>query len=243
MIELNDARPSRVTTHARFPRTSAIALAATLLVAACGGEKTQQDDEPESLGAEVTGAETGESSDDEAAGAGSAAGEADDGHESGPIVSEGPVTISFPAGFPPPERRVEDQVLFGVGPVELTSFMSSAAEQRRMAGVSYHELPDGAATGRSPEQVISDARDGAVSRMEGTILTQETFERDGHPVVETLLTRKIQGRDGFFRLQVHVVDSYLVQAMFIGTERERVLDEVADAYFESLKIEPPARSP
>jgi hypothetical protein len=240
MIDLNDAQRSRATTHPRGPQTPAIALAATLLVAACGGEKTQADDERESPGAEV---DTGESFDDEAAGAGSAAGEADDGHESGPVVSDGPVTISFPPGFPPPERRVEEQVLFGVGPVELTSFMSSAAEQRRMAGIAYHELPDGAATGRTPEQVISDARDGAVSRMEGTTLTQETFERNGHPVVETLLTREVQGQDGFFRLQVHVVDSYLVQAMFIGTERDRVLDGVADAYFESLKIVPPAASP
>ena len=226
-----------------FRRSSLeIALAATFVFAACAGDETRDDDEPKSASDEVTGAKAGEPSGDEGA-AGGDEDEADEGQASGLSVSDGPVTFSFPQGYLPPERQVEEQVLPGVGAVEQVTFMSSAAEQEQIAGVSYTPIPDEAYMDRSPAEVLGDARDGALSAMGATILTEETYERDGHPGSTTILTRKVQGRDTYFRLQHEVVDSHLVQVLLIGTERERLSDAVAEEFFESVQIDSDAGAP
>jgi hypothetical protein len=207
-------------------RGAAIGLAVALWLGGCG-EKAERDElaatESEEVAREVASREdAGRAANDEAPSA---------GH----VVAEGPFEITFPPGFPPPERGTMVEVVDGA-PVEITTYLSTDGAKRRMAGVSFNMIPEERHATKTPEEALRDAKDGAVAAMGAEVLAEDRFELAESPVYVVLATREVQGTQAFFRVQFQLVERHLVQAMFTTTQQAGLSDSIANAFFASLKV-------
>jgi hypothetical protein len=219
-VGVDRGRPTR-------PRGAAIGLAVALWLGGCGEQGER----------ELSGAEAEEAASEVAAREDAASVSSAEAPSSGHVVAEGPFEITFPPGFPPPERGTMMEVVDG-SPVELTTYMSTAGAQRRMAGVSFNMIPEESYATKTPEEIVRDAKDGAVAAMGAEVLAEDRFDRGGHPVHVVLATREVQGTQAYFRVEFHLVGRHFVQAMFTTTEQARLSDSIANAYFASLKVSP-----
>lgn len=120
-----------------------------------------------------------------------------------------------------------------VGSVDIHLFIGEKGNSAYMVG--YSDYPAEIIEQSDPAAMLDGARDGAVSNISGTLISETAITLDGNPGRELVITAKVDDSDADVKARIYMVGNRLYQVLVIGVKGE-VTPEDADAFLQSFKL-------
>ena len=141
------------------------------------------------------------------------------------ISKDGRFTVLMPGT--PKQDMAETESDFGKGVLHLNVAQAGPT----MYGANYCDFP--AAVKKAPlKQVFDSSRDGAVTNLEGKLVSEKDVKLGEYPGREIRID--VAGGKRLFRVRVFLVDQRLYQVVVFGTKDEATSKE-SDKFLDSFK--------
>lgn len=116
-----------------------------------------------------------------------------------------------------PEYDVQE-VLTPVGPLDLHIFSVSSEDSVFMA--AYNDYPEFVVSSSDVGKMLDGARDGAVSNVDGTLLSENQIRLQGYPGRELWIEADVDGEEGLARARIFLVGRRMYQILVAGPKRQ-----------------------
>jgi len=116
-----------------------------------------------------------------------------------------------------PEYGVQD-VLTPVGALQVHIFSVSVDDSVFMA--AYNDYPEFIVSSSDAGKMLDGARDGAVSNVNGKLLSERQIRLQGHPGRELWIEADVEGQEGLARARIYLVGRRLYQVLVAGPENQ-----------------------
>jgi len=141
--------------------------------------------------------------------------------------SEGAFSVLMPGT---PEESTET-LSTEIGPLNLHSF--TVNQRERSYGVVYADYPEALVQNTDPEGILDGARDGAVAKVQGKLLSESFIDLDNHPGREIKV--ESSDRTATLRARVYLVNNRLYQTVWAGPKEDSSSEEV-DRFLDSFEL-------
>jgi len=140
----------------------------------------------------------------------------------------GQFTIETPAPFEETQQSVETPV----GPIEIRTFSAETEETAYV--VAYSDYPSEIVDQTPPEELLDSSRDGAISSLGGTLVSEEEIEIEGNPGRSLVIsTDANQNQAATINSRIFLVDNRLYQVLVVapdGVENTAVADQFLNSF-------------
>ena len=110
------------------------------------------------------------------------------------------------------------EVLTPVGTLELHIFSVSSADSVFMA--AYNDYPEFVVSSSDVGNMLDGARDGAVSNVGGTLLSENQIRLQGYPGRELWIEADVDGQEGLARARIFLVGRRMYQILVAGPKSQ-----------------------
>jgi len=148
---------------------------------------------------------------------------------------EGRFSITLPPGFSAFRHKTQIQPT-GVGDVELHIYNSESS--RGACIVGHSDYPPATFVGRTSEQILEDARDGALKSVNGTLEKQKKTIVQGYPALSIYGSLTSGTRQIYFRFDYVLVQPRAYQIGHIAYARADIDGPDVQNFFKSFRVEP-----
>lgn len=131
-------------------------------------------------------------------------------------------------------KQEKSQIDKPEGKIETVSYLTSTPEGRAYS-VAYSDYPEAWVKTKSPADLLDGARDGAVNRIRGELLSEQKINIQGAPARELFIIG--MGEALTVRARLLTIDGrlYVLQALTVGP-LHNVPDPDADRFFDSFRF-------
>lgn len=142
------------------------------------------------------------------------------------VAKEGQFKVSMPGA--PKQNKLDTESDFGKGVL----YMNVVVAGKTMYAANYSDFP-AEVKKATLKQVYDSSRDGAVTNMDGKLVSEKDVKLGEHPGREI----RIDVAEGkrLFRVRVYLVDQRLYQVVVFGTP-EAATSKEADKFLDSFKL-------
>ncbi|HEX3050745.1 MAG TPA: PsbP-related protein, partial [Aggregatilineaceae bacterium] len=126
-------------------------------------------------------------------------------------------------------EKEEETASTTMGEIVMTMYSGENDDAAYM--VNYADYPSDLVTEADAQQVF----DGAISSVEGTIVSEKEITLDGHPGREVVVDTTVEDRNATLKMRCYMVESRFYRVMFIG-EKGKVKDSEIDEFLDSFKL-------
>jgi hypothetical protein len=116
-----------------------------------------------------------------------------------------------------PDYNVQE-VLTPVGPLELHIFSVNSEDSVFMA--AYNDYPEFVVSSSDVGKMLDGARDGAVSNVDGTLLSESQIRLQGYPGREMWIEADVEGQEGLARARIFLVGRRMYQILVAGPKSQ-----------------------
>lgn len=120
------------------------------------------------------------------------------------------------------------------GKIETVTYLAATPEGRAYS-VAYSDYPEAWVKSKSPDETLDSARDGAVARIKGNLLSEQKVTMDGAAGRELFIVG--DGEPLTVQARMTMVEGrlYVLQALSVGAVHN-VPDPDADRFFNSFRL-------
>ena len=143
----------------------------------------------------------------------------------------GQFEIAAPAPFEETQQSVETPV----GPVEIYTF--TAETENTAYVVAYSDYPAEIIEQTDPQALLDSSRDGAVSNLGGTLVSEEVIDLAGNPGRSLVISAAAnQEQAATINSRIYLVDNRLYQVLVVAPEGEETPDD-ASLFLDSFDLQ------
>lgn len=124
----------------------------------------------------------------------------------------GQFSIETPAPFEETQQSVETPV----GPIEIRTYTAETEETAYV--VAYSDYPPEMVNETDPQMLLNSSRDGAVTNLGGTLVSEEEIELDGYPGRSLVISANTQNQAATINSRIYLVDNRLYQILVVAPE-------------------------
>lgn len=124
-------------------------------------------------------------------------------------LSEGGFTVQMP-GTP---NKQSQSINTAVGPVTINMYTVETKGEAFI--VAYSDYPEAAASQADPQQLLNNARDGAVRNVNGKITSERSVTLNGKPGKEIIGDGSLASQEGTFVARIYWVSPRIYQALYV----------------------------
>ncbi|MGH9689390.1 MAG: hypothetical protein ACRD5K_20180, partial [Candidatus Acidiferrales bacterium] len=140
---------------------------------------------------------------------------------------------SFTAQFPSNPKVNETQVRLVAGGTTTLDQITAKPQRNTVYTFSYFDDPR-LANGPA-EKALNSARDGSVSRLQGTVISDHDLEVDGYPALDVEIRARA---DSLVAERLIAVRHRMLLLVVVETDRTRPDSKNIQRFFDSIKISP-----
>ena len=119
------------------------------------------------------------------------------------------------------------------GPIEVHMFVAEQGQKAWLVG--YSDYPEALVEASDPATMLAGARDGAVSNVNGQLVSDAEITLNGYPGREFSASVTQNGQEIVLRQRVYMVGNRLYQVVVIAPKGEENSTEVED-FFQSFRL-------
>lgn len=143
-------------------------------------------------------------------------------------------TGAFTIATPVPLEATQESVQTPVGPIEIHTFQAETEDSAYV--VAYSDYPAAIVTESDPEMLLNSSRDGAISNVGGTLVSEEAIEIDGNPGRSLVIsTGEGTAEPAVINSRIYLVDNRLYQILVVTPEGAEQ-PAVTDGFLESFDL-------
>jgi hypothetical protein len=146
---------------------------------------------------------------------------------------KGKFTARLPNGFPSANES-STNVPTAVGTLKMTTFMSTNEEA--VCIIAYADYPAKAFKETDLEVMLDNTRDGAMEKINGEILREESITLNGYPGRSVYCSSSSGGSMIYGRFDYYIVKSRLYQVVYMTSNEEEVSHPNTEAFFDSFAL-------
>ena len=135
----------------------------------------------------------------------------------------------FSLQVPGTPKEQKETVKTQAGDIDLHLFLLEQKEIAYMVG--YSDYPEPLIKQAEPEAILDGARNGAVSNVNGKLLSERAVSLEGHKGREI----KVKTEKGVIKARIFLVEARLYQLMTV-TAKEKTFAENTKRFFDSFKL-------
>lgn len=146
------------------------------------------------------------------------------------ISEEGQFSIDAPA----PLEETQQSVQTPVGPVDIYTFTAETDESAYV--VAYSDYPPAIVDETDPEMLLDSSRDGAISNLGGTLVSEEAIDLEGNPGRSLVIsTNDAANEPATINSRIFLVENRLYQVLVVTPEDQDTQAASAD-FLESFDL-------
>ena len=143
----------------------------------------------------------------------------------------GELRVETPAPFEETQQAIQTPV----GPVEIHTFTAEAEDSAYV--IAYSDYPSAIVEETNPQALLDSSRDGAVTNLGGTLLSEEAVEIDGYPGRSLVISTGAETDEpATISSRIYLVDNRLYQVLVVIPEGKNV-EKAAAGFLESFALE------
>jgi hypothetical protein len=138
---------------------------------------------------------------------------------------------SFSVAFPGKPEVNDQEVQLDAGGIAVVHVVTATPAKTTSYAFTYYEDPR--FTSERVEEELNGARDGSISKVQGTISGEQHLDVDGHPA------RDIEARargNSLLNVRLIAVGRRLYMLMVVDASRQRADSKNVQKFFDSLKL-------
>lgn len=142
----------------------------------------------------------------------------------------GQFTISTPAPFEETHQSVETPV----GPVDIYTFTAETEESAYV--VAFSDYPAQIVEQSEPNQLLDSSRDGAVTNLGGTLVSESEIEIGGNPGRSLVITTDTGTNEpAMINSRIYLVNNRLYQILVVSPQNQD-LNATSEAFLKSFSL-------
>jgi len=143
----------------------------------------------------------------------------------------GQFSIETPAPFEETQQSVETPV----GAVEIHTFTAETEDTAYV--VAYSDYPPEIVNQTDPQVLLDSSRDGAVSNLGGTVVSEEVIDLEGNPGRSLVInTEANQDQAATINSRIYLVDNRLYQILVVAPDNSADA-EVSQSFLDSFDLQ------
>lgn len=143
----------------------------------------------------------------------------------------GEFSIAAPAAFEETQQSVETPV----GPVDIYTFTAETDDTAYV--VAYSDYPTEIIEQTDPQVLLDSSRDGAVTNLGGTLVSEEVIDLEGNPGRSLVINATAnEDQAATINSRIYLVDNRLYQVLVVAPEGEST-PEASETFLDSFDLQ------
>ena len=142
----------------------------------------------------------------------------------------GQFTIATPAPFEENQQSVDTPV----GPISIYTYTAETEQSAYV--VAFSDYPSQMVEQSEPEMLLDSSRDGAISNLGGTLVSEEDIDLEGYPGRSLIISTETETNEpAIINSRIYLVDNRLYQILVVSPE-DTDLEDISNTFLDSFDL-------